>query len=954
MKKNEASYLSHKKLLLTKIKIIMKLTFLMLTLACLQVSARTYSQNITLKMNTAELKRILSNIERNSEYRFLFDESVLRGKPKVSVQVENAEINEVLSKVFDGTGIYYQIMNTNLIVLKQGTTITSDTPIQEITVSGKVTTGTGEPIAGVSVIIKGSAMGTTTDEEGNYTLTVPDEATLQFTYVGFQMVEETVNGRAVINVTLQSAGQSMDEVVVVGYGTQRKRDLTGSISSVKGEVLERMPNTNPVASLQGKVAGLTISNTGRAGSAPVVRIRGINSTNSAAPVYVVDGILHDNIDFLNPADIESIDVLRDPSSIAIYGMRGANGVIAVTTRRAARGKTIINYQGTVGVQRVENKIAMTDAAGFKRLYTAQLENINAAPFDFSKYTANTDWQDLIFRDAFMTTNNLSVSNGNDKTTTHLNVGYTNQDGVLKNDNHERFLIRLNQEFRVNKNIKIGGDINGYHWRDNPPEVGVTNALWAAPIVPVQFDDETFYSMPSFQRAQVNNPVMNLIRNDRTSINQGFRLIGSLFAEVKFLNDFTWKSTVYTDLGWNTNRSYNPLPFNVIILGENGAPDENFRDPLARTTVSQSQSENRRFQQDHTLTYQKGLGDHNFTVLAGFTTIKSYGQSINGSRRDTTVNIPNDPNFWYINVANQANPGSYGGGGSESSVVGGFGRVSYSFNNKYLINATIRRDGSSKFAPENRWGTFGSVGVGWVASDEGFFQNINAIQFLKFRGAWGATGNANGFADFLWKPGLNNASTAVFGENVYTSVQASYIPDPNLRWEVVNGIDLGFDLRTFGSRLNVGFTYYNRTTNGILTAVTIPNETRSFFTNLGEISNKGVELELGWDDRISDDFSYNINANFSYNENNVESIGDNLNFQLFGNGGVNRTISGYSIGHFFGYEQTGIIQSTADLFKTPALSNTLPGDIAYKDINNDGVINQDDRDYLGTPFPPYSF
>src|SRR5690606_6380694 len=542
-------------------------------------------------------------------------ESVLRGKPKVSVQVENAEINEVLSKVFDGTGIYYQIMNTNLIVLKQGTTITSDTPIQEITVSGKVTTGTGEPIAGVSVIIKGSAMGTTTDEEGNYTLTVPDEATLQFTYVGFQMVEETVNGRAVINVTLQSAGQSMDEVVVVGYGTQRKRDLTGSISSVKGEVLERMPNTNPVASLQGKVAGLTISNTGRAGSAPVVRIRGINSTNSAAPVYVVDGILHDNIDFLNPADIESIDVLRDPSSIAIYGMRGANGVIAVTTRRAARGKTIINYQGTVGVQRVENKIAMTDAAGFKRLYTAQLENINAAPFDFSKYTANTDWQDLIFRDAFMTTNNLSVSNGNDKTTTHLNVGYTNQDGVLKNDNHERFLIRLNQEFRVNKNIKIGGDINGYHWRDNPPEVGVTNALWAAPIVPVQFDDETFYSMPSFQRAQVNNPVMNLIRNDRTSINQGFRLIGSLFAEVKFLNDFTWKSTVYTDLGWNTNRSYNPLPFTVIILGENGAPDENFRDPLARTTVSQSQSENRRFQQDHTLTYQKGLGDHNFTVLA---------------------------------------------------------------------------------------------------------------------------------------------------------------------------------------------------------------------------------------------------------------------------------------------------------------------------------------------------
>jgi TonB-linked SusC/RagA family outer membrane protein len=932
--------------------LIMRLTVCLLLFAGIHVYAEGFSQTrITLKLQETGLKQALQQIEKKTQFRFLYNESIVKSAGKVTLDVTDAPLPEVMDRLLANKNINYKLLANDLVVLNfQGENMPAD-----IQVRGKVTDAKGNPVRGASVSIKGSTVGTAADENGNFAIEAPESATIVISAIGFATQEVALNGRNSLTIVLMDANKDLDEVVVVGFGTQRKRDLTGSISSVKGEELERMPNTNPLTSMQGKVAGLTVSPSGRAGSAPIVRIRGVNSTNSADPVYVVDGVLHDNIEFLNPADIETIDVLRDPSSIAIFGLRGANGVIAITTKRAEKGTTRINFQSSIGIQRVQDKIALTDAEGFRKLYDQQLANLNAAPFDYTNYTANTNWQDLIFQDAIININNLSISNSTEKSSTLINLGYTFQDGVVKYDNHKRFMVRINQEMRLNKNIKIGGDINATHFRDNPPGVSITNALWAAPIAPVQESADVYYAMPSFQRAQVANPMANLNRNDGTAINQGFRVIGSLFGEVKFLRDFTWRSAVYTDLRFTSSRSYNALPFEVINLGEGNAPTERFLDPFARTSVSQSQSESRRFQQDHTLTYNKNLGGgHNLTALGGYTSIYSYNQFVNGSRRDTFLNVPNDPNFWYINIINANTPTFNGGGGSESSIVGGFARAQYSYMGKYLLNATIRRDGSSKFAPENRWGTFGSVGVGWVASDEAFFKNQKAIQFLKFRGAWGTTGNANGFSDFLWRPGLSNASSAVFGDNVYTAVQASYIPDSTLTWETVNGLDIGFDLKTLNNKLSFGATYYNRTTKGILTAVTIPNETRSFFTNLGEITNKGIELNLGWADNVGRDFSYSFNAIFSYNHNEVRSIGDKLDFQILGNGGVNRTISGYDIGHFFGFRQTGIYQSTADIAKTPAFPTTLPGDISYADINGDGVITQDDRDYLGTPFPPFNY
>jgi TonB-linked SusC/RagA family outer membrane protein len=828
----------------------------------------------------------------------------------------------------------------------------------EINIQGKVFNDKGEPLSGASVTEKGTRNLTTTNANGNFSINVAnDSSVLVISYVGYDTKEVAAVSGAPMNITLSPSTGALADVVVVGYGTQRKRDVTGSITSVKGEELARQPNTNPVSSLQGKVAGLTIVNSGRAGASPTVRIRGVNSTGNTNPLYVVDGVFQTNIDYLNPSDIESIEVLRDPSSIAIFGLQGGNGVIIVTTKRAARGQTRVSFQSSVGIQKVIDKIDVTDAAGFRKLYDAQLANINAAPFDYSSYMADTDWQDVIFRDAIINNNTLSISNNNEKTATLFSLGYNLQEGVLKYDKYQKYIARFSQELRISNRFKIGGDLTGFHFIQQDPGADLNNALWAAPIIGGKAGDGLYYSTPSFQRAQVSNPLSRLDLATGNSVDKGYRVVGSIFGEVKLLEHFTFRSSFYTDLGFNNSRSYSPLPFRFINLGNSSTPTDTTFDNTVRTSVNQSQSEFRKFQQDHILTYTRTFSSvHQVTALAGFTTLFQGSSNVSGNRRDTSLNIPDDPSFWYLNIANTNNPTFNAGGGGEESFMSFLARVNYSFRNKYLVNMSLRRDGSSKFSPDNRWGTFGSVGLGWVISSEDFFNKVNGINFLKLRGAWGTVGSGLGLGANLFLPGLNTAGVSVFGDNVYGSVTPAYVPDPNLHWEVVRGIDVGIDARALRNRLNAEITVYDRTTKDILTTLTLPGTAGnySFLTNLGTISNKGIEVSLGWNDRIGRDFTYGATTNFSYNKNKVESIGDNFNFEILGNAGVNKTVTNESIGYFYGYRQIGIYQSVADLGKTPGFSNSLPGDIAYADINGDGVIDSKDRTNLGTPFPVYNF
>jgi len=828
---------------------------------------------------------------------------------------------------------------------------------QNVTVKGVVNDDQNLPIPGVSIVIKGTTNGVQTDATGNYTISVPSNGTLVFSSIGFNNQEVLVNNRTTINIKLLSSTNDLQQVVVVGYGTQRKRDLTGSITSVSGEEIAKQPNVNPVSSLQGKVSGLTIVNSGSPGAAPTVRIRGIASVNSASPLYVVDGVHQSNIDYINPADIESIEVLKDASSVAIFGLQAANGVIVVTTKRAKMGTTTINLASSAGFQKVQNTIDVLNAAQFRTVYDKIRANAaNPVPFDYSNYTADTDWQDEILQTAFQTNHNLTISNSGEKSTTLLSLGYNNQEGVLKFGKYQRYNARLNEEIKITKDIKVGADLTGSHWNLNGSNGSLNGALWAAPIVGIRESETAYYNMPSFQRAQVGNPVAAIYQNDRNAINKGYRFVGNLFGEVKFLKNFTWRSQVYTDLGFNNTRGYTPLPFTQINLGENGTPTEYFNNPNARTSVRQGAEEFRKFQQDHTLNYNNTLGDHSITGLVGLTTIYESSTSLSGSRTDTRLNVPDSPDFWYVGIIDPDNPTTLGGGGAERSSMGVFARANYAYKDRYLVNASIRRDGISRLSPQNRWGTFGSLGLGWVISEENFFKDIKGIDFLKLRGAWGVTGNAQGISDFIFLPGLNTSGAGVFGDIIYPSVSPAYLPDPNLRWERVRGLDLGFDLKALNNKLSAEVVYYDRKTIDIITSITLPGSTgvSSYRTNAGSITNKGLEVALGWTDNITKDLKYSISPNFSYNKNKVVSIGDNIDFLLTGNGGVNRTVSGESVGHFFGYRQIGIYQTVSQITNSPTMVNALPGDIIYADLNGDGQITELDRENLGSPFPTWNY
>ncbi len=825
----------------------------------------------------------------------------------------------------------------------------------QTTITGKVTSPSGLGLAGASVDVKGSTNGTSTDGSGNYSINAPATGTLVFSYVGYASQTIAIAGRTSINITLVTNTTLDEAVVVIGYGTQRKIDNTGSVASVSGNDIAKQPNNNPISSLQGKVAGVTIVNGGAAGSSPTVRIRGVNSTGNGNPLYVVDGIFQTSIDYLNPGDIESIDILKDPSSIAIFGLQGGNGVIVVTTKRAKKGQTRVNFQTQAGYSVVQNKIKVTGADDFKRLYTQQNLNDNVAAFDFTNYTANTDWQDLVLRKAFFNNNSLSISNTGEKTTTLFNLGYNTEEGVVGDDKFEKFVARFNQEVRINSNLRVGGELTGFYYNRDGANVSVISALRAIPNSPVQSPDGIFYSLPSVQRGQILNPLNSLDRLHNTAISKGYRAVGNVFAELKFAKNFTFKSTFYTDLAFNGSRGYSPLASRFINLGEGLIKTDTVRDATQRTTTSQSESNFRKFQQDHILTWSKKINnDHDVTALAGFTTLYNDNNFINGNRRDTTLNIPNDPSYYYIGIVDPSNPGNFDGGGGEESFLAYLARINYSYKNRYLFNASFRREGNSKYSPTNRYQNYGSVGAGWVISKEAFFDNVKFLDYLKVRGSYGTVGNGLGINSGTFLAGVNTSGVGVFGPYIYPGIAPAYIPDPNLKAEVVTGTDLGLEFRTLKNRLNGELTFYNRTTDDIITRIALPNSSFQQLTNAGSITNKGIELALGWRDRIGSDFTYSISGNGSYNKNKVKSIGSDINFNLVGNGGSNLTRTGESIGFFYGYRQVGIYQSTADLVKQPALSNSLPGDIAYEDTDGDGKITPADRVYLGTPFPIYNF
>jgi TonB-linked SusC/RagA family outer membrane protein len=832
---------------------------------------------------------------------------------------------------------------------------------QERRVTGRITGENNQPVPNVSVVIRGTTTGTTTNEQGVYTITVPnDRAILVFSSVGYGSREVAVGNQSSLDVRLdQASANSLGEVVVIGYGTATKRDLTGSITKISGREVADKPNVNPVASLQGKVAGLSVVNSGTPGQEPDIRIRGTVSVNEVKPLYVVDGIFQDNISFLNPNDIESIEILKDPSSLAIFGIRGATGVIAITTKRAKAGQVMINVNSTFGAKKLSDRIAMTDAAGFQKLFQEEEVNINVPAnqrFDFSKWNGNTNWVDELTRQGLFNMNNVSLTGATDRNRFYMGIGYMKEEGIIKYEKLDKITLNLSDEFRVSKAFRFGFSMNGM--RQKLPFSQASGLLFDArrvlPITPVT-NSEGVYTELAMQSAQMGNPLMNLESKWDKERRTEYRLVGNVFAEVSFARNFTFRSTFYADRSNLDERIYSPVIYTYNQILDTVYVDRNNR----RTAVTQNDMQWNKYQQDHILTYKRSFSDHNFNATAGFTTYYNdfRGVFANVRQKEDGDPIPNDPRFWYISsgFGDQTTMRS-SSDQWESATASGLVRVLYNYQNKYYLNGSFRRDGSSQISPENRWKNFYSVGAAWEISKETFMSGVDPINFLKLKASFGRLGvqNTGGFR-YPFYPALRSGNTAVFGNVVAPAYSLAYQPDPFLTWENVDAKEVGIELNAFDRRLSLEANYYHKLTSDLMTIENLGAGAGLRLGNIGEIRNRGIELQAAWTQKIVRDFNATISANFTTFNNKVVTLPEG-SIQYPSEERPNKTEQGYPIGYFYGYVVEGLYQSYADKLASPkvTIGEYGPGDFKYKDVNGDGQITPEDRTMIGNPTPDFSY
>lgn len=812
-----------------------------------------------------------------------------------------------------------------------------------ITVSGKVTdASTGQPLIGASVQVKGTNIGSQTDVGGNFTLSTPANGVLVINYLGYNQREISVNNRSTLNIQLDMSTNELDQVVVVGYGVQDKRDVTGSIASVKSEELVRQSSQNPVSSLQGKVAGVTITNSGQPGASPQVRIRGAGSAQGGVdPLYVVDGTFVDNLSFLNPADIESIEILKDASSAAIYGVRAANGVVLVTTKRGKSGEPRVNYNGFVGVQRVTNRLEMANSQEY-----ATLINEKNGTETLSGDYPTTDWYDQILRTALIHNHQVTASGGTDKVTYSASAGYLNQEGIVKGNDYERITVRLQTDFQVSNNIKVGynGIFYNYNSNDIPSDI-FSQAFIAPPIIPVRKANGNYGDSYDYNVGNFANPQAALDWFYRKS--NGQQLTSNVFGEAKFLNNFTFRTSLGLNYGINEYLQYRSQDSLTSVQY------------AERSLLTKSRSKFSSWLWENTVTYDKEFGDHHITALLGTSAQENRTEAFTGSVND--VDYQTDANL-YLSLGD---PETYNitNTGDRYTFASYFGRVNYTFRDKYLLTATLRYDASSKFPRGSRWEYFPSIGLGWRVSEEEFMQNQNIFDNLKVRASWGRLGNNNVPSNIFILPIDNRASLgSIIGGSYQVGRNITTAVSPTLFWEIVNETDLGIEMGFLNNRLTVEADWYNKQTEdaifGLTSAGVLGYGGAQIQGNYATFRNRGLEFLANWSDDIGKDFSYNIGFNFAANRNQVTGIATGNSAFYNGNlpvGGYQVSITrvGDPIGSFYGYQVAGIFQNEQEIAGS-AQPNANPGDFRYRDMNDDDVIDQNDKVIIGNPNPGFVY
>lgn len=807
----------------------------------------------------------------------------------------------------------------------------------DIVIKGKVMDETGEAMQAVSIGVKGTTRGTTTGPDGSFTITADENATLIFSFIGYANMEVPVAGQTTLNVTLKRNSSQLDQVVVVGYGTQRRSQVVGSVSSVKGAEITKQPVLTAAQGLQAKTPGVQVVASGTPGSQPQVRVRGVSSiTGDPNPLYVVDGMLTTDITNVNSSDIESIEVLKDASAQAIYGSRAGNGVVLVTTKKGKAGKMKIAFDAYTGFRTPTSKVKMADGKAYAAYSNeANIRGGGSAIFDVDTINNNTDWFDQITRNGIVQNYNVAVSGGTEKTTYYISAGYFKDDGIVKGANYQRGVIRINNDYRPADWIKFGHNLNISVAKTNNKPNEFTNAYRMSPAVPVKYANGAYAYQPGLS---VANPLADM--EYKTDYLNTLRLQGNVFSDISPIKGLNLHTSFNFDKRQNDATVYVPEYF--VYSGQ--------KSEISKLNLGRGNGFYYIF--DNNLTYNHTFNDkHELSVTAGYSSERNKADSINTG----VYGVPNQRNLWYLNQGDLTNV-EIANTALLIQRASAYGRLTYTYDRRYNLSGSIRRDGSSNFPVGSKWGTFYSAGASWIVTQEAFMQDQHIFDELKVRFGYGRVGNDN-------VPNLGNINYLVVDSKYYnfggTSLQGTNYTQIRVggsTWEPTKGVDAGIEFTVLNRQLSGSVSYYNKLTSAYVNLRipgTLGDADGDVYSRSADVRNKGVEIALNWNQKVSDDFSYFIGGNITFNKNNVEKVYGNLRMRSgsLGNGQtVTYTVEGQPIGSFWVYQTDGIYQTQADIDNSPHLTDAKVGDFRYADTNNDGIINENDRIFAGSYQP----
>lgn len=951
----------------TKTLLIMKLTLFFLV-GCLHLHASISAQQVNLNLKDAALTTVFKEIQKQSGYQFLYPDELLRSGKAITILAHNRSIADVLDECLRPKGLDYVIDDEagRTIIIRRAEThspVAAQPEKNLATIRGKIADENGQPVSGASILVKGTNTGTSSDASGNFRLEVEQaRVVLVVSSVGFETREFEVSGTEPVTIVLKTKEDVIDDVVVIGFGTQKKVDVTGAISVVTPEEINEGLNQSVSHALQGRASGVTvIQNSGEPGGGIEMRIRGSGSMNDNSPLYVVDGIIASNISSLNPADIESISILKDAASAAIYGSRGANGVVIVTTKKGKRDQaTTVYYNTNQGIQQAWRMPSSLTAEQRNTIHKEALTNDNTPPtesiWDYYNNPDNavtrTDWFREILRPAYTASHDLAIRGGSQKSNYSFSLGFLNSDGIVKGANYKRYNVRFNSQHEIANNLIFGENISAVvsdrkviDTRQSYNGV-LSSALFNMRNIPVWEDEaEGIYGTPS---GDFPNPVASLDSRDNKT--RDASIGGNVYLEYKFLGLLTAR----TDFGYTYTFSKNK---NFTAFARNGGRG------LTENSLGERYTTNNYWVWNNTLSFDKTAGKHHITALAGISAEASLYEWLYSGTAKNFSNQERELRYF-------SNAGSFpefpSGSADDYTLQAYFGRATYEFADKYLLAANIRRDGSSKFAPDNRWGTFPSVSAGWRISRENFFGGTGGfISDLKLRGSWGQLGNDK-IRNYQYFSTVGAVESPTLNGVAFPAVAQNRLANSNIKWEVTTQTNIGVDLSFWQNRFTLTADYYNKETSDILVQVPLVSSLgvgEAPFRNAGTVSNKGYEVSLTYANQRNK-LGYEISGFVSHVKNKVESFGVEGASEIFTsdykNVYVGRMAENEPLGHFYVLRALGIFQSQPEIDgyvnKDGALiqPNAVPGDIKFDDVNGDGVISADDRVNSGNSFPTLTY